>query len=133
MSAELLPCPFCGETPDVTDRPSTDTATGHVWFISCCCKGYSANAHQHGDTKQAALAAWNRRPPHPAESSGRVALTDEQITEIIHRKHFSPTYSLTRSDEVVLNWYRQGIRDGEFAHNIPSAHPASADKELNHG
>ena len=45
-------------------------------------------------------------------------LTDKQVFTLIHTKHFDPKYRLLPSDEVCLNWYRLGIRDGEAVHGI---------------
>jgi Lar family restriction alleviation protein len=82
----LRPCPFCGEAPEVSDRASNDTATGHVWFIVCMCGGYSAHAHQHGDTQESATTAWNRRAalaaqPAPAAVPPGYALVPIDPTE----------------------------------------------------
>lgn len=58
--SDLLPCPFCGKTPEVNfGRTQTD-----VWaYIRCCCGVTTAN--QHGDNdreaKRKALDVWNRR------------------------------------------------------------------------
>ena len=53
-------------------------------------------------------------PPAPAQQP----MTDEQVQRLINTKHFDVDYKLARSDEVCLNWYRQGLRDGEAAHGI---------------
>ncbi len=82
MTDKVKPCPFCGGAPQVSDRASNNTPTGHVWFIVCMCGGYSAHAHQDGDTQDEAIAAWNCRaaaPPTPAA----VPLTDEQVDATI--------------------------------------------------
>jgi Lar family restriction alleviation protein len=79
----LRPCPFCGEAPEVSDRASNDTATGHVWFIVCMCGGYSAHAHQHGDTQESATTAWNRRAALAAQPAPVAVPTGKlQIEEI---------------------------------------------------
>jgi hypothetical protein len=57
------------------------------------------------------------RPTAPAQQP----LTDEQVFTLIHTKHFDLKYHLLPSDEVCLNWYRLGIRDGEAAHGIKGA------------
>ncbi len=55
------------------------------------------------------------------QAQDRKPLTDEQVFTLIHTKHFDPKYHLLPSDEVCLNWYRLGIRDGEAAHGIKGA------------
>jgi len=57
----LLPCPFCGSAPKVTERASIETATGRFWFIACFCGGYSTCAHKNGETEEKAYKAWNTR------------------------------------------------------------------------
>lgn len=64
----MLPCPFCGQEPKLTERPSTDgEGGGFSCFIACYCGGYSACAHKMGrgpspeEAKMTALAAWNMR------------------------------------------------------------------------
>jgi hypothetical protein len=62
---KLLPCPFCGRSPKVTQRP--DSLDGYFCAISCFCNGYSARAHQAAsgaDEAEAYVKAslrWNRR------------------------------------------------------------------------
>jgi hypothetical protein len=43
-------------------------------------------------------------------------LTDDEIETLIQTKHFRPGYFKHRSDLVILDWYRLGLRDGEAAH-----------------
>lgn len=65
VGVELLPCPFCGREPRVSERP--DSTFPFVCFIACNCGGYSACAHKmgSGDSPEAARAearaAWNAR------------------------------------------------------------------------
>lgn len=68
----LLPCPFCGAAPNVTERPNADYEVRKFsCFISCTCDGYSACAHKYatGDAPESArakaIALWNRRTPSP--------------------------------------------------------------------
>lgn len=44
--------------------------------------------------------------------------SDEFIDAVIVAQHFRKGYQRCVSDEVCLNWYRQGWRDGERAHGI---------------
>lgn len=45
-------------------------------------------------------------------------LTHKHVEKLIHDKHFSLDYKKHPSDEMCLNWYRLGLRDGEAAHGI---------------
>ena len=61
---DLLPCPFCGRTPRHTSRgasPSEDSSTGEMHFIACHCGGFTAHAHQHGESFDVAAGKWNCR------------------------------------------------------------------------
>ncbi|CAB4161046.1 hypothetical protein UFOVP764_29 [uncultured Caudovirales phage] len=59
---------------------------------------------------------WRETPlyAHPP----RKPLTEEDIEKMIATRHFDPKYVKCSSDEVCLNWYRLGLRDGERAHGI---------------
>lgn len=68
-SITLLPCPFCGEEPNITERPNAAyESTRFSCFISCMCGGYSACAHKFAigdtpeETRSKAIAKWNTRP-----------------------------------------------------------------------
>lgn len=93
---EPLPCPFCGRAPQATDRASDATSTGHVWFLVCMCGGYSARAHQMGETRAEAVALWNRRvqPAAPARppalSEDRVELVRALIGEALDGGRLAP-------------------------------------------
>jgi Lar family restriction alleviation protein len=62
---ELKPCPFCGRTPKVLQRPGV--LDGYFCAISCFCGGYSATAHQsasdenEAEAHRKAVNLWNRR------------------------------------------------------------------------
>ena len=73
--------------------------------------------HGIGGLARSLLAAAACRLEAGADQ-GRQPLSAAQIDTLVHTKHFDPAYSLTASDEVNLNWYRQGIRDAEKAHGI---------------
>lgn len=60
-------------------------------------------------------------PNLAACATSRVPLTDEQVSELIHTKHFARSYVLRNSDLVCLDWYRLGLRDGETAHGISAS------------
>jgi hypothetical protein len=53
----------------------------------------------------------------------RKPLTDADIEKMIATRHFDPKYVKCSSDEVCLNWYRLGLRDGEAAHGITKGKP----------
>lgn len=53
--------------------------------------------------------------PQPVE---REPLTEAQVQALIEAKHYRPGYELKASDQVCLDWYRLGLRDGEAAHGI---------------
>lgn len=48
----------------------------------------------------------------------RKPLTEAQVQALIEAKHFRSGYELKASDQVCLEWYRLGLRDGERAHGI---------------
>lgn len=64
MSEELKPCPFCGETPDASDKATFRYTDGHKWGAVVCCgtgpevrTGYGEISHWKDD----AITAWNTR------------------------------------------------------------------------
>lgn len=63
----LLPCPFCGSTPEI--RPITDN---EGWQKFICPKGSSCDGSRlysmFKGTASEAVAAWNRRATIPAKS-----------------------------------------------------------------
>ena len=61
MDNKLKPCPFCGKAPEESERADNNTCTGRAYFVACMCGGYSANAHQFGETKEEVVSKWNRR------------------------------------------------------------------------
>ena len=61
MDNKLKPCPFCGKAPEESERADKNTCTGRAYFVACMCGGYSANAHQFGETKEEVVSKWNRR------------------------------------------------------------------------
>jgi Lar family restriction alleviation protein len=93
--AELAPCPFCGRKPEESERADNVTSTGKACFIACMCGGYSANAHQFGETREEVVRKWNRRAAqtpvvapsdmHPKQESAYkslVAALRSQLTEV---------------------------------------------------
>jgi len=85
MTEELKPCPFCGSAPEQSERADNNTSTGRAHFIACMCGGYSANAHQFGETKEEVASNWNRRA---APSVANVAAANEKQTDLAKRLLF---------------------------------------------
>ena len=67
---ELLPCPFCGSTPDCTWRSASpfEGPDEGYWDITCC------QAFSHEDTEELAIERWNRR-------TGKLVLIDDGAVE----------------------------------------------------
>lgn len=62
--AELLPCPFCGTVPDLSNPYTIQMDQGDKWgYVQCCCRGpevrtgYEPVEKWRGD----AIEAWNTR------------------------------------------------------------------------
>lgn len=61
---KLLPCPFCGLTPDANDPASFTQEKQPKWGrVVCCIEGPEVRAGYAPleEWKDAAIAAWNRR------------------------------------------------------------------------
>jgi Lar family restriction alleviation protein len=69
----LLPCPFCGQPPTVSERADDHSPTKHVWFIACYCGGYSARAHQFGHSPDEVTDKWNARSVLSASAPSEAA------------------------------------------------------------
>lgn len=110
MSADLLPCPWCGGCAEI------DETFGSVpgWAVSCAtddCLGYKTFGSYA--RKADAAKAWNTRAPSPALSLAQEACA--QIAEAATRPdsfgEFDKGYALAGSD------IAEAIRT-----RIPSAH-----------
>lgn len=119
--AELAPCPFCGRKPDESERADNVTSTGKAFFIACMCGGYSANAHQFGETREEVVRKWNRRAAQspvvaPIGYVGEVCLAwlDARPDD-----HMSAAISLTKNKEIATDI-------AVFAHAAPPSTPAVA-------
>jgi Lar family restriction alleviation protein len=140
MSAELLPCPFCGGTPTEAERADLHTSTGHIYFIACMCGGYSATAHQFGETRAEAIAAWNRRAPvtddQPTELSTRIRKYAEQSWKF-HTANIKPSELIALSDEIdryytgMMAWKKTAeAKDAQFAAGPSEAQVMAAARVL---
>ena len=73
----LLPCPFCGDTPDINNVATFTETNGSKWgAVSCCCYGPEVRTGYRplAEWRDAAIAAWNRRAPAPTVESLRALL-----------------------------------------------------------
>ena len=62
--AALLPCPFCGEVPDVNDPYTFQADQGDKWgHIVCCCNGPEVRTGYGPleEWKADAIREWNTR------------------------------------------------------------------------
>lgn len=65
MSAELLPCPFCGRAPEMEDWSDHH---GEYWHLYCKTEGCAVSPYTEGDNKAKLLDGWNRRAQPPAST-----------------------------------------------------------------
>lgn len=57
---ELLPCPHCGSTNALLqEHAGSGYSHSNYWGVSC----FNPLCAQYGDTREEAVAAWNRRAP----------------------------------------------------------------------
>lgn len=62
----ILPCPFCGKTPDATDARSFNLESGGKWgAVQCCIIGPEVRTRYEPleSWRDEAIAAWNTRAP----------------------------------------------------------------------
>lgn len=133
----VLHCPACGEqhidAPEWADGGYFDTmknrqtwsnpphrshlchGCGHIWRPADVPTNGVASIKTKGKADS---------PPAPARQE---PLTESQVDDLIHSKHFDRSYKLHASDETCSRWYRLGLRDGERAHGIVAA-PAEREK-----
>jgi hypothetical protein len=116
MSEEvkLLPCPFCGSIPDVSNPDTFATInTSKYGAVMCCITGpevrtsYMSLEHWRGD----AIAAWNRRPTHPESAvSGEWVPVSERLPT--HDGY----YEVTSSEPYPPAVYVLKFRDAAYEH-----------------
>lgn len=71
MTAELLPCPFCGEIPsDIADY-SGHYGSNAAWYVSCRNCDISRFGKK-GEGEAGARTAWNHRSPLSSSPSPEV-------------------------------------------------------------
>jgi hypothetical protein len=63
MSKELKPCPFCGFHPEINDPDFLYPVTVErdLWGAHCPQPSGGCTASVLGDSRETALANWNRR------------------------------------------------------------------------
>lgn len=62
----LLPCPFCGTTPDIDNPATFQTNQGTKWgFVVCCCNGPEVRTgyQEASEWRDDAIKEWNTRVP----------------------------------------------------------------------
>jgi len=66
MKNKLLPCPFCGEIPDINDPNTFRASQGTKWGNVVCCFDGPEVRTSYKDVefwRDAAIEAWNDRVP----------------------------------------------------------------------
>lgn len=76
-SKELMPCPFCGKTPKVSDG----TYSGSAIHVSCRCGAQLFGGRNHFSSEEEAVSSWNHRQQvaaikEPKELDGWTDSTD---------------------------------------------------------
>ena len=91
-----LPCPFCGEQPQTTERPDNIDGTQFFFALACYCGSYHANAHKMAirktpeQAKADAIGAWNARAaierqsaaPQPCIACGDIGGHDKACARV---------------------------------------------------
>lgn len=73
----LLPCPFCGRQPKMSDRLATDyepSRSGHMFFVVCCCDGEEPRVQQRAGTYDEVQKLWNTRVTDATSEMGNIVL-----------------------------------------------------------
>lgn len=126
MSAELLPCPFCGgsaEFASIDDADSDDFGGEYVQCTNHACAASSMLIFPTmADAKPLLIEKWNRRQP---DSSERVALTADQLYANDELMALNATHGMPMSEIMKI------ARVIEAAHNIPAPRPDEATGQIN--
>jgi len=87
VPVEMLPCPFCGVTPDI-ETWHGGKPTKHM--VSCVNDECSCAPQCAGQTRTEAIARWNIRTASPAPQERRVvqrrSKTDNELAELYARR-----------------------------------------------
>ncbi|WAJ27589.1 Lar family restriction alleviation protein [Antarcticirhabdus aurantiaca] len=68
---KLLPCPFCGTTPDINNPATFQSSQGTKWgAVVCCCTGPEVRTGYDPveEWRDDAIEAWNTRVSSPVPS-----------------------------------------------------------------
>jgi len=115
---ELKPCPFCGETEDVTIRikeyiGNCKEICGHVFaYIECLpcdakttyCFEADVQYHGHNNCVDMAIASWNQRTPNWISVKSFPPPKDKPI-QLWHKVHKCPIACISYIDEEGTNWW----------------------------
>jgi hypothetical protein len=69
----MLPCPFCGKSPDATDPFDVLRQERDGWSAHCTKPSGGCSASVQGESREGTAKAWNRRPSTDPAPSAEVA------------------------------------------------------------
>jgi hypothetical protein len=98
--ADLLPCPFCGETPDVSGNYTFVETDGPKWGAVRCCGTGPEVRTGYGpvdDWRDDAIAAWNERKAPPSTEAARALLAAAEACADSLESYICTQYGITPS------------------------------------
>lgn len=114
---ELKNCPFCGETPAITEHVNGDHEQDGLWWINCETIGCIGPCSDVGP-RNSVSADWNRRPPswqeaiEAAAKDGRtVLLRGEMLAHYMPGAKFSMMPAGWRPETPQTEWRLTGWRE----------------------
>ena len=114
----LLPCPFCGETPDVNNPHTFQSNQGDKWgYVVCCCCGPEVRTG-YGPVetwRDDAIAAWNRRATGlgGGQDGAEKREPNEQVAaQALDAERYKTVRSMNPADLEALAWEPEN--DAEF-------------------